>query len=169
MKTIKLMFLICIACSFTQCSTMKLTEKAPFTITGATYNNWVGGQPGVGGTNLIIGIANNENITFTSVYFRNKKIKTSVERRNKKNYLVVNLNKAEKEIRVLGYSRQVVSGSGKNISENNKVKTTIIENKTPPIPFKLKVNEAVICYKVNNKYFYYKVSNIKKTETIFYP
>ena len=81
MKTIKLLFFICVACSFSQCSTLKLTETAPFKITGATYHNWVGGQPGVRGTNLIIGIENKSDITIKSIYFKGRKHNPSFEKR----------------------------------------------------------------------------------------
>ena len=37
-----------------------------------------------------------------------------------------------------------------------------------PIPFTLEPNEAVIKYMVGKKIYYYKVSKIKKRDTVFY-
>jgi len=161
MKTIKLLFLICVACSFSQCSTLKLTEKAPFTIMGATYHNWVGGQPGVSGTNLIIAIDNKSDITIKNIYFRNKKHNPSLEHRKGKEYLVVNINTSRRRIMVKETS--TYKGDG----PPPKTKKSKIKGVT--IPFNIQANEAVIKYMVGKKTFYYKVSKIKKTETIFYP
>jgi hypothetical protein len=36
-------------------------------------------------------------------------------------------------------------------------------------PFKLAQNECVISYEVNGKRLYYKISNLKKGESIAYP
>lgn len=155
MKTIKLLFFICVACSFSQCSTLKLTEKAPFTITGATYHNWVGGQPGVSGTNLILAIDNKADITIKSIYFRGRKNNPSLEHRKGKEYLVVNMNTSRRTVIV---KREVVS------TKNKRPKIS-----QPIIPFNLQANEAVIKYMIGKKTYYYKVSKIKKTETIFYP
>jgi hypothetical protein len=156
MRTIKLIALFCFAFSLSQCKTMKLTENAPFTITGATYHNWVGGQPGVRGTNLIIGIENKSETTIESIYFRNIENKPSVENRKGKKYLVVNITTSNGD-----GNKEIVEISTKE----SKAVTEVKKN----FPFKLESNEAVIKYLVGKKTFYYKVSKIKKTETIFYP
>jgi len=161
MKTIKLIFLFSIAIFFSNCSTIKLTESAPFTVTGATYHTWVGGQPGVSGTNLIIGIDNKSEITIKSIYFRNRKNNPRLESRKGKEYLVINMNTSRERISV----RQTITYSGDGPPPRKKSPKI----KTPTFPFKLKPNEAVIKYMVGKKTYYYKVSNIKKTETIFYP
>lgn len=153
MKTIKFIFLVCVSVALAQCSSMKLTDKAPFEITGATYNNWVGGQPGVSGVNLIIGLKNEKNVEFSEVYFIKKKVKSYIETRKGKKYIIVNINTSSKT-------------HDEKIIEEPKVKK---EEKHLDFPFKLKDNEAVISYLIKGKIFYYKVSNIKKTETIFYP
>ncbi len=161
MKTIKLLFFICVACSFSQCSTLKLTEKAPFTITGASYHNWVGGQPGVRGINLIIGLEEAENTEFVSIYFNNRKVKAFTETRKGKKYIVVNIDTSRKMV----YVEQTVKvRKGQPMP---KIKPPKGQHKT--FPFTLKSDEAVICYKQKKQFFYYKISNIKKTETIFYP
>jgi len=161
MKTIKLLFFICVAASFSQCSTIKLTEKAPFTITGATYNNWVGGQPGVSGINLIIAIDNKSDITIKSIYFRGKKNNPSLEHRKGKEYLVVNMNTSRRTITV----KETITYKGEGLPPRRRKPKV----KGVTIPFKLQANEAVIKYMVGKKTYFYKVSKIKKTETIFYP
>ena len=158
MKALKIIFLLVLTISFAHCKTVKLVQNPPFTITGATYNNWVGGQPGIKGTNLIIGIENKLNTTVKSIYFRNKKNTVSIENRKGKEYLVVNINTSSV---MVGVKRDVVKEKG--------VKTTPLKVYSSTIPFKLEANQAVIKYMIGKKTFYYKVSNIKKTETIFYP
>ena len=161
MKSIKLLLLLCLAVSFSQCSTVKLTETAPFKITGATYHNWVGGQPGVSGINLIIGIENKSDITIKSIYFANRKNNPSLENRNGKEYLVVNINTSPVLISV---KREVVLTGG---ARSPRVSPPNISQ--PSIPFNLDRNEAVIKYVYCKKTFYYKISDIKKTDTEYYP
>jgi hypothetical protein len=135
---------------------MKLSEKAPFKIAGATYHNWIGGQPGVYGTNLIIGLEGKENVTFNSVYFINRIEKPYIETKKGKEYLVVNISISKP-----------IGNKGKN--ENPDMVTKEIVVSKTDFPFKLKENEAVIKYMIGEKVYYYKVSEIKKTKVILYP
>ena len=161
MKSIKLLLLICVAVSFSQCKSMKLTENAPFNISGATYHNWVGGQPGVSGTNLIIGVNNDANITFKKVYFQNKVVDVSIENRKGKKYVVANLSTSNRrELKVI--RTELKQGLGEKINTKPR-------SKSNPIPFNLESNEAVISYISGKKTYYYKVSKVKKTETVYYP
>lgn len=153
MKAIKLLLLFCLTFSFTQCKTMKLSKKAPFTVTGATYHNWVGGQPGVSGTDLIIGVANSTETTFKDVYFQNKTIALRSKNRDGKKYVVANFNTSKRNDNDV-----LVEG------KKETVKATVVK-----FPFDLKENEAVISYLVGTKMHYFKVVNIKKTKTIYYP
>ena len=163
MKSIKLLLLICIAVSFSQCSTVKLTETAPFKVTGATYHNWVGGQPGVSGTNLIIGVNDDTNITFKKIYFHNKSVDVSVEERNDKKYVIANINTSAEMILV---TRTTTTVNGGVVMSDKRNKPKI---KRETIPFNLESNEAVISYISGKKTYYYKVSKVKKTDTIYYP
>ena len=156
MKTIKLIALFCFALSLSQCKTMKLTQTTPFKITGATYHNWVGGQPGVRGTNLIVGIENKSEIIIKSIYFRNIENNPTIENRKGKEYLVVNISTSTRD-----HNKEIVEISSKKLKGVTKTKNKF--------PFQLEQNEAVIKYVVGKKTFYYKISKIKKTETIFYP
>jgi hypothetical protein len=161
MKALKIICLLVLTISFAQCKTVKLVQNPPFTITGATYNNWVGGQPGIKGTNLVIAIENKLNTTIKSIYFRNKKNTVSIENRKGKEYLVVNINTSSV---IVGVKKDIVKAKGVKTT-----KTTPLKVNSPTIPFKLDTNQAVIKFMVGKKTFYYKVSNIKKTETVFYP
>lgn len=149
MKSIKLLLLICVAINFSQCKSMKLTASAPFNVTGATYHSWVGGQPGVSGTNVIIRVSNDTDITFKKIYFQNKVVDVTTEDRNGKKYVVANISTSTRKEAVIGNNDSAV--------------------KSKPTPFELSQNEAVVSYISGKKTYYYKVSRIKKTETIFYP
>ena len=156
MKTVKLLFFICVSITFTKCKTMKLTEKAPFNIASATYQNWVGGQPGVSGINVIIGVSNETTVEFSKLYFRNKIQKPMLETRKGKKFLVVNISTATR-------------GNNDKIIEEPK-KTPIKKDvDKKEYPFALAQNEAVLQYQYKGKMYYYKVSKIKKTPTIYYP
>ena len=163
MKSLKISILIFAVVSFSQCKTMKLTETAPFKITGATYHNWVGGQPGVSGTNLIIGVDNDTNITFEKIYFQNKVVEGEIEDRNGKKYLVANFSTSSKRVLV---TKTTTTINGGIVMDDKRNKPKI---KRETIPFNLRQNEAVISYVSGNKKYYYKVSKIKKTDTIYYP
>ena len=169
MKSIKLLLLICIAVSFSQCKSMKLTENAPFKITGATYHSWVGGQPGVSGTNLIIGVENDANITFKKVYFQNKVVDASIENRKGKKYVIANISTSNR--RQLGYVKQTITIKNAEVFPNQGTIPDTKQQKirAPKFPFNQEPNEAVISYMSGKKTYYYKVSKVKKTETIFYP
>lgn len=156
MKTIKFILLVCIAFSFSQCKTIKLTETTPFTIAGTAYHNWVGGQPGVRGTNLIMGIENQGAAIFTSVYFMNRIATPTIESRKGKKYIVVHISTSKAD----GIEGEIVG------SENMPKKEIAVK---VHFPFQLKQNEAVIKYMIGAKAYYYKVSKIKKTTAVFYP
>mgnify|MGYP000182756076 CR=1 FL=1 len=100
MKTLKTFFIICIAISFSNCSSIKLTDTAPFNVTGATYHNWVGGQPGVSGTNLIIGVDGEFNVSFNKLYFQNRVVDAQIEDRNGKKYVIANFSTSAEKILV---------------------------------------------------------------------
>jgi uncharacterized membrane protein len=156
MKTVKFILLICIIVSFSQCNTIKLTATAPFKITGANYHTWVGGQPGVHGTNLIIGVYNDSQVIVKSIYFRNRKNQPSIENRKGKKYVVVNIPTSKRN-----RNEEIIETSTKKTKKSTATKNEI--------PFKLASDQAVIQYMVGNKTFYYKILKIKKKETLFYP
>jgi hypothetical protein len=161
MKTLKVFYILCIAFCISSCSSIKLTEEAPFKVTGATYHSWVGGQPGVSGVNVIIGIKDYDKVTFKTVYFQNRKVNAQSKYVNNKPYLTAYINTSPRRIAV----EQTITYTGDGPPP--RVRRPRIT--TPKFPFNLEPNEAVIKYMVEKKTFYYKVSKIKKTKTVFYP
>jgi hypothetical protein len=151
MKTLKTFFIICIAFCISSCSSVKLTETAPFKISGATYHSWVGGQPGVSGVNVIIGIDDDTSVTFKNIYFQTRKVSVTIETRNKKKYVLGNINTSTRSEETI-----IKKETKEKVSKND-------------FPFELGNNEAVLEYDKAGKTYYYKVSKIKKTETVFYP
>lgn len=156
MKALKILLLLLLTLSFTQCKTIRLVENPPFKITGATYNNWVGGQPGVSGIKVIIRVDAGKEITFDKMYFYKKTTSVELNTTNNKEYLIGHFNTS---------TRNQLNRTIENATAKKEKSKTIKDT----FPFELKENEAVISYKKGAKTFYYKVSNIKKTKTDFYP
>ena len=144
--------------SFSQCvSTMKLQDKAPLEFGDVYYQNWIAGVKGGGsGINLFISVKSNTNNTvLDSVYFKNKQAK-------------------------LEYINDTLL-VGRFHTETNQKEDIIMSNepyaeygnKAPQlpkkIPFELKEDECVISYKEGKNTKYYKLSNVFKKQSEFYP
>ncbi|WP_298762684.1 hypothetical protein [uncultured Polaribacter sp.] len=153
----KILSILTLLFGLTQCSTAKFVEKAPFTVKKAFYNNWSGGQAGVGGVKLELHLKNAENIQFDSLYFQKKKTK-------------VTLQQKEKQTNILGYFAKHKTIKKDLILDADPTKE--LQN-TPPIinkyPFDLKDSEAVISFKKGSKTVFYKIENIKKEQPVFFP
>lgn len=149
--------IIAIAAIFlVQCKSAQFDGKPPVKITGATFNNWVGGQQGVSGIRIIIGLEKNENIDFQKIYFAKKEGRIEISVRKDKTFLIGHLDTSTREKEDMILERD----SAKEI--NNKIPET-------KFPFELKENEAVISYLKDGELKYFKVKNIKQTKTDFYP
>ena len=86
------------------------------------------------------------------IYFQNKIVDARIEERKGKKYVIANISTSNREELII-----VEEGAMKK------------QKKEPePIPFTLEPNEAVIKYMVGKKIYYYKVSKIKKRDTVFY-
>ena len=154
MKTISILIIIL---SFSQCGSAKIENKAPFKIASATYNNWVGGVPGVSGTRVEIKLTEKEDIVFDSLFFQNKKTKVEISE--------------EKKVTVLrGFFN---TSTKKNVDfilhsdAKKELKNTV--PKQEKFPFELKQNEAIISYKINNKTKFYKIENINEVKSALFP
>lgn len=149
-KIFKLLFLIVISISFSQCaSTMKLQKEAPTNFANVYTQNWVAGVKGGGaGVNIFIETINND-IALDSVFFRGKMAKLEVKPTNKNLFI-----------------GRFVSDANMDKTENlNKSKTESEVNlKTKDFPFKLKENECVISYQLDGKTNYYKLENIEERQ-----
>ena len=156
MKILKLIGIALLTFSFTNCGCAKFDKNPPFTITEANYNNWIGGQPGVSGTKIMIGYTSTKNIEFDSIFFINKATKVELYSNENKTFLIGHYSTSNTE------KHNLVMDADTRKEINNK----------PPhqekIPFELKENEAVISYKEDGKTNYFKIENVKKTKSDFY-
>jgi len=138
------------------CKSLKFEKNPPFQITGATYNNWVGGQPGISGMKIIIGYTSSRDVAFKSIFFYNKEMKVELYKNGGNNYIIGRLDTSTR-------------GDRDRILDKDPKKE--MQNKLPekkPL-FELKENEAVIVYMDGETKKYVKVENIKQTDTDFYP
>jgi len=157
MKITKLLALILIMTGFTQCKSTKFDKTPPFTVTEATYTNWVGGIKGVRGVNVVINYTSSSEVKFDSIYFINKVIKIEFKSVKEQQVLVGHFNTSSvnsKEDLVL------------HADSTKELKNTIPSLKK--FPFELKENEAVISYQEGKKTKYFKVENIKVGKSVFY-
>lgn len=132
-----------------QCSNTRLVKNPDFTIVNAVYYTWVGGQKGVGGTNIKIYVENASAVNFGAVYFRGKQAKLEV-------------NKEENKIVLLGYFPKFKKNRDLTLDYNP---TKELKNEPPSkdnkIPFELSKNEIVISYSYKEKIHYYKTIVVK--------
>lgn len=146
---------------FTQCSSSQQFDKeTPFTISKAYYQDWVGGKPGSNGIIITIEIPleiSNE-IILDSAFFRRKMSKLSVATLDQKQIATANFSKNT------FVERDIIMASDPKKEMANKVPDVTIT-----FPFELTDNECVVSYFVKNKKHYYKLINIKKIKTIYYP
>ena len=125
--------------------------KPPFKIIEATYQSWVGGQPGVRGIRIEISI-DNSLIELDTVYFRNKKAKLKKEISSFKNlYVGTFILEKKKEFRLDMDPKKEYGNEAPDVTIN--------------IPFQLKNNEAVVSYFHKNKRNFHKVENLIETKT----
>ncbi|WP_297806568.1 hypothetical protein [uncultured Polaribacter sp.] len=153
----KFLSIIAILISFTQCGSIKLENNPPFTIEKASYHHWIGGQPGISGSNIEIELKENSNIDFDSIFFQNNSTKLEINTVDNKTILIGNFNTSKRSKRNLILDSNAV----------NELKNEI--PKSQNIPFKLLENEAIITYKTKNKLKYFKIKNIQKAKRKFFP
>ena len=152
----KLVGILIMVISFMQCGSVKFDKNPPFTITEATFNNWTGGQPGVGGTRVLIGYSSSSNIEFDSIYFKDKITKIEMHSKEDKTFLIGHFNNSNRE------KYDIIIDADRKKEINNKPPEIV------KIPFELKENEAVISYKEDGKTKYFKIENIKQVISEFY-
>lgn len=152
-----LLKIVVVTLLFWQCNTSKISfQKNPeFTVIEVYSQDWFGGQPGNSGTNLVIEVLNSENITPDSLYFQNRVSSVDIKPAEKGTLWVGRFQKVGRKEVIL------------NESDNTDVSVTIPEMEN--FPFKLENNEAVLLYHQNNTAYYYKISEIKTKESIYFP
>jgi hypothetical protein len=157
MKIMKILSLLAILFSFTQCGTSILIKNPTFKVEKAFYNHWVGGQPGVSGMKLEIHLKDASEIIFDSLYFQEKITKVEVSQKEKFTQIIGHYSTSKRQ------KRDVILDADA---------TKELENTVPNLgsfPFKLKENEAMLSYKKENKTVYFKIENIKKVRSIPFP
>ena len=154
MRTLVYLFILL---GLTTCKSAKIDDNPPFKISGATYNYWTGGQPGVSGIRVIINYITTEEVSFEKIYFQKKEGEIDEYKRDEKTFIIGRINTSKPR------DKDLVMDVDPKKEMNNK----------PPqgatIPFELKDNEAMIVYRYKGKTYNYKVSNIKQTESDYYP
>lgn len=150
MKAMKILSILAIVFSFTQCGSTKFEQNPPFSIEKAEYYGWVGGQPGVRGINVKIQLKENSAIAFDSLYFKNRATKVEI---NSATLLVANYNTSKKN----------ASDIILDVDPKKEIKNEV--PKLNKFPFELKNNEAVLSYQLGGKTHYYKINDVKETDT----
>jgi len=145
--------IILLACSFCSATKDISTENHPFKVTKATYNTWVGGQPGVRGINISI-IIDNPEIKLDSVFFRNMKTKLKSDRNSKPVvFLGTFIHPNTKKDYILHKNEEKEYG--------NKP-----QNMLTNFPFQLQEDEAIISYIFKEKTRYYKIEKLKEIKSV---
>jgi len=144
---------------FSQCGSAQFDKEAPFTIRKAYYQDWFGGQPGSKGTLVTVEISPAaESIVFDSIFFNGKMKRLGNTVSDNKQLLIGNF--------------PTTTLSDKNIIMHSDPKEEMANKISKPIlnyPFVLADNECVVSYIIKKKKRYYKVENLKKEKSIYYP
>lgn len=156
--TMKSIIYLFIVLGLTTCKSVKLDQTPPFTTTEATYNYWTGGQQGVSGIRVIMNYKDAaEGVSFQKIYFQNKEGEIETYKREGKTFLIGHINTSTPR------EQDLTLDFDPNKELNNK------PPKEEKIPFVLKENEAVIVYTYKGESHHFKVKNIKKTKSDFFP
>lgn len=136
------------------CANYTKSKTEPFTIEGASFNYWTGGQAGVGGTRIIVAFTTKEKVDFKKIFFQGKSANVEYKDQKGKTYLFAFINKSRQQPTVL------------DIDSSKEIK-----NQKPDIslPFKLKDKEIAISYTENGELKYYLIKDVKQTESDYYP
>ena len=157
MNAMKTLLILTIMFSLSQCGSTKLENNPPFKFEKASYNNWVGGQPGVSGTKVEVSLKEASNIDFDSLFFRNKSTKVEINPASGKTLLIGHFNSSKRQNRDLSLDADVTKEMINTLP--------VVKN----IPFELKEYEAILSYKIGNKIKYFKIKSIKKGKSVFFP
>lgn len=157
MKTIKILSILVILVSFSQCGGSTLVKNPTLKVEKAFYNKWFGGQPGISGTKVEIHLEDASEVIFVALYFQGKRTKVEVSQIEKFTRIIAHFSTSKRKNRTLILDADA---------------TKELENTLPSLeefPFQLKENEAMLSYKNDNKIVYFKIENIKKTQSIPFP
>lgn len=156
-KQMKLIGILILAFSITQCASVKMDNNHPFKIESATYNHVTGGVKGsYNSTNLIINFTAKEAVDFQKVYFQNKITNAVIEQNGDKQYIAARYKTSSNDRKDI-----ILHADPKQEFGNTP------NNPVEKFPFELKENEAMISYAIGEKIHYVKVENIVKKDKVF--
>jgi len=151
----KFIYLLAFIGILNSCNSTKKTNKkaVPFNIESATYQNWYGGREGVRGVTIEISVLNTKKkVSFTTVYYLDKKSTITVKNDNGNYILIGNINTS------LIKNRKLASNPQNEYGNKAPIK--------PKYP-NLAKDEAVLEYTINDELFYKKIKLTKKKD-LFY-
>ena len=157
MRTIKILSILFLLLGFSQCGGSTLVKKSTLKVEKAFYNKWFGGQPGISGTKVEIHLKDASEVIFVALYFQGKRTKVEVSQIEKFTRIIAHFSTSKRKSRTLILDADT---------------TKELKNTLPSLeefPFQLKENEAILSYKNENKIVYFKIENIKKTQSIPFP
>jgi hypothetical protein len=128
-----------------------VVDQHPFNIVEATYNHWVGGQPGVRGIHIKI-IIDNPSIQLDSILFRNQTLALQREK------------DAEQALFVGNYTRPYIQKE--MILSSDRLEE--YGNTIPPVNINRggsKDEKVILSYQHNNKVRLFKIEKLKQTDT----
>lgn len=160
MKQFVLYFVLAIigVLTVTQCTCSKpvFKQNPPFSISNSHYQDWVGGIPGVSGTLVHINLLTiEEDVRPDSLFFRQRKVKIDSKTAETGFLWVANFR--------TNLPRDINMHSDPQEEYGNTAPSKEV------FPFELTENEAVISYYLNEKHLYYKITDLQKKETQFFP
>ncbi|TDQ28642.1 hypothetical protein [Tenacibaculum caenipelagi] len=151
----KLIGILLLTFSLTQCVSVKTKNTHPFKIESASYYHVTGGVKGsYNSINLIINFTAEESVDFQKVYFQNRITNAVVEQHNDKQYIAARYKTSSNDDR-------------KDLILHADPKEEFGNTPTEKFPFELKENEAMVSYVKNEKIYYVKVENIIKKSKVF--
>ena len=157
MKIIKILSILVILVSFSQCGVSTLVKNPTLKVEKAFYNKWFGGQPGISGTKVEIHLEDASEVIFVTLYFQGKRTKVEVSQIEKFTRIIAHFSTSKRKNRTLILDADA---------------TKELKNTLPSLeefPFQLKENEAILSYKNEHKIVYFKIENIKKIQSIPFP
>ena len=145
---LKGVFKLSIVSFITMSIVVSCSIKKSFIAQKATYENWIGGQPEVGGTKYVFTVVGKylDNVKLDSIYINNRKV-ASFESYFKKDTIIYTVNKIDY------FKSRSIDGSDMSIN---------IRNKTEPKLAYLYFNDS------KNNVIALKFDSIKMKKTVFY-
>lgn len=105
---------------------------------------------------IVITSKKNTTIDFQKIYFQHTIAKPSIKYHQQQNKQTINAYYQKK-------SHKIIENLSLNANPEKEYGNKITQNKTK-FPYQLKENQAIIEYKIKNKTYFYKVTNIRLQE-----